>query len=58
MSANTTKTGLWKAIKSMPQQAITYIVETFTRVFRPSDDNYPTTGTQPFEGEPAEKKHY
>jgi hypothetical protein len=59
MSTNTTKTGqTMEAIKAMPQRVTAYIVEAFTRIFRPANDDYPATGTQPFEGDTAKKKHY
>ncbi|HIK45472.1 MAG TPA: hypothetical protein IGR64_11405 [Leptolyngbyaceae cyanobacterium M65_K2018_010] len=29
-----------------------YFVDPIARIFGPSDDNYPATGMQPFEGEP------
>lgn len=31
---------------------IKYISEAVSRIFGPSDDAYPPTGVQPFEGEP------
>ena len=30
---------------------IQYITEGFARIFSPTDDEYPATGIQPFEGE-------
>lgn len=29
-----------------------YFVDPIARIFGPSDDNYPATGVQPFDGEP------
>ncbi len=34
------------------QSIVQYFTEAFVRVFGPSDDEYPTVGVQPFEGEP------
>jgi|GEM_PF-1086880 hypothetical protein len=33
-----------------------YFVDPIARIFGPSDDNYPATGVQPFEGEPLTKE--
>lgn len=44
------------AIASIPQKAIHYISGGVTRIFSPADDNYPTSGVQPYEGDPANKK--
>lgn len=35
---------------------VQYFSGAFVRIFGPSDDSYPETGVQPFEGTP-EKKH-
>lgn len=32
-------------------QTIRYILEGVARIFRPTDDEYPNIGVQPFEGE-------
>ncbi|NEQ28581.1 MAG: isochorismate synthase [Microcoleus sp. SIO2G3] len=32
-----------------------YLYEGFTHPFRPSKDQYPATGVQPFEGDPCSK---
>ncbi|MEA5507040.1 hypothetical protein VB735_28890 [Halotia wernerae UHCC 0503] len=40
------------------QQLISYVFGAFARIFAPRDDNYPPTGTQPFEGDPPHKKHH
>jgi len=40
----------------IPVQFIRYLWEAVSRLFSPSDDRYPATGVQPFEGEPAEDK--
>lgn len=43
-------------IATIPQRVIRYIASAVTRIFGPTDDNYPATGVQPFEGEPADEK--
>ncbi|BAZ40951.1 menaquinone-specific isochorismate synthase [Calothrix sp. NIES-4101] len=58
MTNNTNPKTLLQSIKEVPQKIINFIFGGFTRIFTPRDDNYPETGTQPFEGEPADKKHY
>lgn len=40
------------------QQVIQYIAKPITRIFSPTDDQYPATGVQPFTGEPADKKRH
>ncbi|MEG4809513.1 isochorismate synthase [Microcoleus sp. F8-D3] len=33
--------------------AMRYVSEAAVRIFSPSDDNYPNSGVQPFEGQPS-----
>ncbi|NJM71763.1 MAG: hypothetical protein HC862_17055 [Scytonema sp. RU_4_4] len=40
------------------QQVFQYIVKPVTRIFSPTDDQYPTTGVQPFTGEPSDNKRH
>lgn len=56
MSANKTLQNIIHAIVSVPQQVIRNISSAAIRIFSPSDDNYPATGVQPFEGDPADEK--
>lgn len=42
--------GLSQAVQRLTRSALKGIV----RLFEPTDDNYPKTGVQPFEGEPLE----
>lgn len=49
-----------RTIEGIPQQFMRYVsdaVAPVTRIFSPTDDNYPATGVQPFEGDPADKKN-
>ena len=55
---NTNKTSISQALKEAPQKIINYILGAVSRIFSPRDDNYPETGTQPFEGEPGNKKNH
>jgi hypothetical protein len=43
-------------IQSILERIIGYISGAVTRIFSPTDDNYPKTGVQPFEGDPADKR--
>ncbi|HTL89720.1 MAG TPA: hypothetical protein VL134_09980 [Leptolyngbya sp.] len=46
-----------QTIMDVPKKVIGYISDAVTRIFGTSDDDYPKTGVQPFEGEPNEEKH-
>jgi hypothetical protein len=48
----------FQSIQEAPQKVINFISGAVARIFAPRDDNYPETGTQPFEGDAADKKHY
>jgi hypothetical protein len=56
MSIRTSLQKIIHAVEIIPQQIIQYIASAATRIFSPTDDNYPETGIQPFEGDPADKK--
>lgn len=45
-----------QSLGNVPQQVTNYISEAVSRIFSPRDDDYPATGVQPFEGDPADKK--
>lgn len=46
-----------QTIVEVPKKVINYISAAVGRIFGISDDDYPKTGVQPFEGEPNEEKH-
>lgn len=56
MSTNKRSQTIIRTIQTIPQRVISYISGAVTRIFSPSDDNYPATGVQPYEGDRAEKK--
>ncbi|MFN6569061.1 hypothetical protein [Dendronalium sp. ChiSLP03b] len=58
MSISTAIQQTIQAITEITSQVINYILGAVSRIFGPRDDNYPSTGTQPFEGDPPKKKHY
>ncbi len=58
MSISTKSQQIIQAITEVPQKVIYYISGAVSRIFSPRDDNYPSTGVQPFEGEPPEDKHF
>lgn len=43
-------------ISRMMGSAVRYIIEAVTRIFGPSDDEYPAIGVQPFTGEPNKEE--
>ena len=49
---------IMQAIAEVPQKVFRYVYDAFVRIFSPRDDDYPETGVQPFEGEPANKQDY
>ncbi len=56
-----TITNIQKVIKSISetiQRVIRYISDAVTRIFSPNDDNYPATGVQAFEGDPANDEKF
>jgi hypothetical protein len=58
MSIFTSLRKIMQSITETIQRVVTYISGAATRIFRPTDDEYPPTGVQPFEGDSAEKKHF
>ncbi|MCU0568848.1 MAG: hypothetical protein MUF49_19895 [Oculatellaceae cyanobacterium Prado106] len=43
-------------IWAVPQKIVQDVAKAVIRIFSPSDDDYPKTGVQPYEGEPGDKK--
>lgn len=37
------------------QDTVQYLLNGVSRLFEPTDDNYPKTGVQPFSGEPGDE---
>jgi hypothetical protein len=37
------------------QNTVQYLLKGVSRLFEPTDDNYPKTGVQPFSGEPGDE---
>jgi hypothetical protein len=48
--------GVFTSIQTIPQQVIGYLSGAVSRIFGPTDDDYPATGVQPYEGDPADDK--
>lgn len=42
-----------QSVVSIPQKIIQFISGGVKRIFTPTDDDYPKTGVQPYEGDPA-----
>lgn len=55
MSSNNKLKSSFKNVLEVPRKLVRYIITSTTRLFSPSDDDYPATGVQPFAGEPNEK---
>lgn len=47
-----------KSIVEIPQKLINFTTNGVNRIFSPSNDDYPKSGTQPYEGDSPHKKHY
>jgi len=45
-----------KSIVDIPQKFINFITNGVNRIFSPSDDDYPKSGVQPYEGDYSNKK--
>jgi hypothetical protein len=56
MFTNKTSQNIIHTITNIPQQVINYISGAVSRIFSPTKDDYPKTGVQPFEGDPADEK--
>jgi hypothetical protein len=39
------------------KDTVQYLFGGVSRLFKPTDDDYPKTGVQPFEGDPAAKEY-
>ncbi len=44
------------SIPKIIDDVIQYVSGAVVRIFAPSDDQYPNTGVQPFDGEPSKKE--
>lgn len=58
MSISTSLRQILQSISETIQRVVTYISGAATRIFGPTDDEYPPTGVQPFEGDSTDKKHF
>ncbi len=47
-----------KSIVEIPQKLIKATTNGVSRIFSPSDDDYPKSGVQPYEGDSADNRHY
>lgn len=44
-------------IQQAAEDAIHFVWGGLVRIFTPTDDSYPPTGVQPFDGDPPDPKH-
>ena len=58
MSATSKTRQMIKSIVEIPQKFIKFTTNGVSRIFSPSDDDYPKSGVQPYEGDSAENRHY
>ncbi|MGB3641123.1 MAG: hypothetical protein WBA39_26615 [Rivularia sp. (in: cyanobacteria)] len=47
-----------KSIVEIPQKLINFTTLGVSRIFSPSDNDYPKSGVQPYEGDSAEDRQY
>lgn len=47
-----------KSVVEIPQKLIKFATNGISRIFSPSDDDYPKSGVQPYEGDSAKNRHY
>lgn len=47
-----------KSVVEIPQKLIKFTTNGVSRIFSPSNDDYPKSGVQPYEGDSAENRHY
>jgi hypothetical protein len=47
-----------KSVVEIPQKLIKFATNGISRIFSPSDDDYPKSGVQPYEGDSADNRHY
>jgi hypothetical protein len=53
-----TSKNLVQNVQNLGQQVINYLSGAVSRIFGVRDDDYPTTGVQPFEGDIPEKQDF
>jgi hypothetical protein len=44
-------------VQRLVENVMQYVSGAVVRIFSPSDDNYPNSGVQPYEGRPTKKDH-
>lgn len=47
-----------KSIVEFPQKLINFTTNGTNKIFSPSNDDYPKSGVQPYEGDYSNKKHH
>lgn len=56
MSINTKMQQFGKSILEITQQGFNFVLGGFKKIFSPTDDEYPSVGVQPFEGDVTKEK--
>jgi len=58
MSTTSKTRQIIQSIIEIPQKLINLTTNGVTRIFAPSDDDYPKSGVQPYEGDTPKSKDY
>ncbi|MBV6626917.1 MAG: hypothetical protein KI793_28925 [Rivularia sp. (in: Bacteria)] len=58
MSTTSKAKQMIKSVVEIPQKLIDFTTNGISRIFSPSDDDYPKSGVQPYEGDTARHKEH
>ena len=58
MSTTSKARQLIQSIVEIPQKLINFTTNGVSRIFSPSDDDYPKSGVQPYEGDSADNRKH
>lgn len=58
MSTTSKAKRMIQSVVEIPQKFIKFTTNGVSRIFSPSNDDYPKSGVQPYEGESADNRHY
>lgn len=58
MSETKSSRSFGETLKRVPQQVIQFVSSAAVRIFSLVKDDYPATGIQPYEGDPADKRSH
>ncbi len=58
MSSTPRSQSFWQTLKATPNAIRQFMASAMSRLFGVNEDDYPATGVQPFEGDPADDKRF